>query len=178
MEYSFEEPDLSDFVSSELRRVTTDNNFMGNHDQLITMFKQLSSEELEGDHWSQAALYQESVEDPKDECVAHTEYQFCENNSEHLSFLEPTPVQEDNDDTKILIQIDNNMEEDVKESQCVDEETPNGYISAQVSQMEEDNNSECGESSKPCKIQIINSHNLKRNDVILKSILRSMRRYL
>jgi hypothetical protein len=101
------------------------------------------------------------------------------NSDDSESKLNLQSIQEDCPDTKIIIKLDG-LDEHWVDNLNIQNNSNQVKEPSESSYNEEVKQSPAPASKKrkKRKVQVINAHNQKRNDVVLKSILRSMRRFL
>lgn len=169
MEYLQDEPELSNFVLSELTSVRRDTDFARRSEEILETIRNIAEDEDQYEHYSTSPRMGEP--DKSDECILFG------NDEEPVFNFERQPEEDQCVDTKITIKLDDLDVEDLKCSEDAEQESEK-VSSHQVLEHVVQKSPVKEPMPRPApKIQVVNSHNLKRNDVILKSILRSMRRF-
>ena len=179
MENCYDSNGLSSFVISELKKVWSDSEFAQTSANVLSVLKDMHEDTADENIWSNEDYVLEAEEHFDWEVKTEGEQVLFKCNDEPELFVELEQNSEPLPDTKITIKIDDILEDDLKCSENGEEVSLKeiSYLPPYNTRDVEEDISDLDTAKGVNKIQVINSQNLKRNDVILKSILRSMRRY-
>jgi len=179
MDYNFEHDALSPLIEKELDKIKTP---LPQPDSFYFFPPPAPFQDYSGQSLSQLNEFcsdYQNVENYEPYPVPDNDIWFSKDENELKLNIVKDEISEDDPETKIIIRLENLEEhsEDVQKPEPIPPPTSEETNFKNTDRKYKPARGKGGRKSKK-KIQVINQHNLKRHDVVLKSILRSMRRYL